>query len=133
SGNGIASVNVLAGLALQNDLTGTLIAGNYIGLNAAGTAALGNLTYGIQNQGTGVVIGGTIPGMGNVISGNKSDGVLLVGNGGSTLRGNLIGTDPTGAVARPNLGSGVNVSSPDNTVGGTTAAARNVISGNATA
>src|SRR5262249_48617939 len=44
--------------------------------------------------------------------------------------GNFIGTDKTGTAAVANANSGVAIFSPNNTVGGTTAAARNLVSGN---
>ena len=47
------------------------------------------------------------------------------------VEGNFIGVDVTGTAALGNSGSGVRIAvSPNNTVGGTTVAARNVISGN---
>ncbi len=64
------------------------IQGNYIGLNASGTAAIGNGTAGQNtsgisiNGGTPQFIGGTAAGEGNVISGNlgnKAGGYLVVG------------------------------------------------------
>ncbi|RKG89496.1 right-handed parallel beta-helix repeat-containing protein [Corallococcus terminator] len=58
-----------------------------------------------------------------------SAGVLLVGSGGNTIQGCYIGTDATGVLARGN-GVGITVSSSNNTLGGVTAGARNVISGN---
>src|SRR6185369_16872061 len=51
---------------------------------------------------------------------------------GTTIQGNFIGTDPTGTLARPNrvagilLGGSVDVQS-NNTIGGTTPAARNLV------
>ena len=46
--------------------------------------------------------------------------------------GNSIGTDVTGTLSIANAGTGVELDSPaPNTIGGTTAAARNIISANA--
>jgi CSLREA domain-containing protein len=52
---------------------------------------------------------------------------------GSRVEGNFIGTDPTGTIDLGNTDDGVNVfdGASENVVGGTTPAARNVISGNA--
>jgi len=58
-------------------------------------------------------------------------GVALNGYGGNTVRGNSIGTDVAG-VAAAGDGTGVAIASPNNTVGGATPDARNVISGNTT-
>ena len=58
------------------------------------------------------------------------DAISLEGNGGNVVEGNFIGTDPTGTLARPNGSGGIRVFSAGNRIGGLTAAARNVISGN---
>src|SRR5262249_32165382 len=111
----------------------TAIIGNRIGTNAAGTAAVANL-YGVGvGRGTGEVASGTVI-QGNLISGNTLDGVLLEGGGvaGTGVAGNVIGTDASGPGPLPNQGDGVLLEdgTNNNTVGGTVAAARNVISGN---
>lgn len=49
--------------------------------------------------------------------------------GGNKIEGNFIGTDPSGTIARGN-DNGVVLNSPNPTVGGTSPAARNLISGN---
>ena len=107
------------------------VEGNYIGADVTGTVALGNR---IGIEATNAAVGQ--PGAGNLISGNSSAGVYLDGDS-SQVQGNLIGTDWTGTKA---LGNGFNPSGNgygvgifggnDNTIGGTTAGARNVISGN---
>lgn len=56
------------------------------------------------------------------------EGVLL---GGNLVEGNYIGTDATGTSDLGNARAGIFCSSPSNTIGGTTVAARNIISGNA--
>ena len=51
-------------------------------------------------------------------------------NGGNIIEGNYIGTDVTGTIKMGSWASGVRIwNSPDNIIGGTTPAARNVISG----
>jgi hypothetical protein len=65
-----------------------------------------------------------------VINRFSSDGVELSGNGGNIIKGCFIGTDATGTVDRGNAFRGLNITSSNNTIGGTAAAARNVISGN---
>ncbi|MEO6811103.1 MAG: DUF11 domain-containing protein, partial [Isosphaeraceae bacterium] len=49
---------------------------------------------------------------------------------GNLVQGNFIGTDLTGTKDLGNLGSGIYASAPDNTIGGATPGAGNVISGN---
>jgi hypothetical protein len=70
----------------------------------------------------------TIKGM--VINDFGLDGIDITGTG-NRIEGNHIGTDTSGNAAGPgNLGSGIHVQGPDNTIGGSTAGARNVISAN---
>ena len=67
--------------------------------------------------------------LGSVANGTGA-GVALTGSGGDLVIADYLGTDVTGTVAEANSYAGVFLLSPHNTVGGTTAAARNVISGN---
>ena len=139
-GTGAGDGNLISGnngdgIAVQ-DSTNTLIQGNLIGTDAAGTSAFANRFDGvlIDSASTGTTVGGTASGAGNVISGNTTDGVEITGSGttGNVVAGNYIGTDITGTVAIPNGTDGVEIdtSASGNTIGGTTAAARNVISAN---
>ncbi len=65
------------------------------------------------------------------IGGFSGNGISLTGTGGDIIQGNFIGTNATGTAALGNGGDGVLISSvSSNTIGGTTAAARNIISGN---
>lgn len=115
--------------------TGNLVQGNLIGTDVTGTIDLGN-SFGlfIQNA-SGNVIGGTTAGARNNISGNNNQGVLLTASGttGNQVQGNFIGTDVTGTLDLGNSQQGVLISSgaSNNTIGGTAAGARNIISGNA--
>ncbi len=119
--------------------TSAIVRGCFIGTDATGSIAQGNGT-GVSIGGShfvtgaGSVIGGTTAGASNLISGNLGDGVLLNtgGTGGMVIQGNLIGTDVTGTLDLGNGGAGVNLfwGSNNNLIGGTTAGAGNVISGN---
>jgi hypothetical protein len=77
-------------------------------------------------------VGGTAAGAGNLISGNGGDGIdflSLVGD--NLIEGNLVGTDATGTKAIGNARTGVYFfGGSNNSVGGTTAGAGNLISGN---
>ena len=113
SGNGY-------GVALwDSDTTSNTVIGNYIGLNAAGTAALGNQGDGVRlNSGAHHnVIGSATLGERNVISGNGGNGIGLWDTNTSynTIGGNLIGTDVTGAVALGNGSTGIHVNGPNHT------------------
>src|SRR6266436_1884451 len=58
-------------------------------------------------------------------------GILLTTNGGNVIQGNFIGTDSSGNVAQKNWnGVLITSGSTNNLIGGSSAAARNVISGN---
>ena len=106
--------------------------GNYIGTNAAGTQTLSNLGNGVEISGSVAnTIGGTMPGASNLISGN-ADGVLIINASGNNLvQGNYIGTNAAGTQTLSNLGNGIEISnSKQNTIGGTTPGARNLITGN---
>ncbi|MBN1482473.1 CSLREA domain-containing protein [candidate division KSB1 bacterium] len=117
-----------------------LIQGNYIGTDVTGTADLGNGGMGIdmsylEEGATDPVnysntVGGSIPGAGNLISGNGSDGIYAILNNDLVIQGNLIGTDVTGTNALGNDGNGVYLYTNNAIVGGNTALARNIISSN---
>jgi titin len=104
--------------------TGNLIENNLIGTNLAGNAALGNLTGIFVSNGSSANLI-TL----NVISGNTLGIGLFTSTTGNLVTANLIGTNPAGTAALPN-NDGLQVGGDGNTVGGTTAAARNVIAGN---
>ena len=111
---------------------GNKVEGNYIGTDPSGTLDLGNVRNGVkQGGGNSNTVGGSSPSARNLISGNDADGVQLDnGEGGNQVLGNLIGTKKGGVGPLGNSGSGVVIDTPNNTVGGTTAGARNIISGN---
>lgn len=102
------------------------IEGNYIGTDVTGTKALGNSIGVAINPQTsnaiGNTVGGSTPGTGNLISGNRSDGIDIFAPaaGGNRIMGNLIGTQVDGASRLGNGGDGVHLqtSGPD-TTGGT--------------
>ncbi|MCK5243010.1 hypothetical protein KAR34_11220 [bacterium] len=101
----VFSGNNNTGLGVYNAI-GTRIRGNYIGTNAAGTAALANPT-GLQLYGNTMMtmIGGNrSSGEGNLIAGNTSYGVYLNNTGvfGNTLVGNTIGIRLTQDTEIPN-------------------------------
>ncbi len=115
--------------------SGHIIEGNFTGLNAVGTVAAGNRRYGILVIGSNVTIGGTTAAARNVSSGNDLDGILIIGSGvtRNLVQGNFIGTDVNGTAGLGNRNGVLISSSPNNTIGGTAAGARNIISGNTNA
>jgi parallel beta-helix repeat protein len=72
------------------------------------------------------IIGGTLAGEGNLVSGNTSDGVEIFDSGtlqatGNKVSGNFIGTNFAGTGPIANGNNGVAISgAANNTVGGTT-------------
>jgi titin len=109
--------------------TGTVIQGNDIGTDASGSNALGNRN-GISVLGANIIIGGTA-GAGNLISGNREDGINASSVTNLAIQGNTIGTDVSGTVALGNGAAGIFfLGGSDVTIGGTTAGAGNLISGN---
>ncbi len=137
-GTGAGASNLISGNTGDAvDVSGgsdNLIAGNRIGTDLAGTAALANgLGVNLFSGSEGNTIGGTTQGAGNLISGSKSDGVVLQsGAGDNLIAGNLVGTDVSGTIAIANL-NGLDIQTFGNTIGGTSAFAGNVISGSASA
>lgn len=119
--------------------TGVVVQGNMIGTDITGTLDLGN-------AGEGVLIdnasGNTVTGNANgsqVISGNlvgvaiTSSSSTLPASSLNLVAGNLIGSDKSGLNPLPNAQQGVLIDSANgNTIGGSTAAARNLISANNT-
>jgi parallel beta-helix repeat protein len=100
-----------------------VIAGNTIGTNAAGTAALGAnvgvlIAGGAMNNRIGTNGDGVSDTLErNVISGNKLGVKLYGGATGNTLAGNFIGTNAGGTSAVPNTGAGLDITGTT-TIGG---------------
>jgi hypothetical protein len=124
----VVSASEFSGIALFG--SGNTVQGNFIGTNAAGTAALKNGTNGIEipSEFTDNVIGGTTPGAGNLISGNPIG--IATRASGTIIQGNLIGTNVTGTHSLSSNAIGISITGTSHLIGGTTAGAGNVISGN---
>ena len=119
-------VGIADGIVVAGD--GNRLEGNHIGTD--GTLDLGNDDAGIDIIGDHNVVGGETPAAGNVVSGNGEDGVRIAGTA-NRIAGNRIGTDETGAQDIPNNGDGIAIAGAQNVVGGSGAAGRNIVSGNA--
>lgn len=134
SNRNVISSNAAFGIYIRGSAAHTnRIIGNYIGTDPTGSNVWRN-EYGIEiENGSGHLIGGSGVGEGNVISGSRVAGIQLSGDmtGQNVIRGNFIGTDASGSFVVSNAGFGVVINgSSGNTVGGTNAGDRNVISGN---
>lgn len=132
----LSSGNLYDGIVIAGDSTGNFVMGNYVGTTANGSAAL-------QNQGNGVgiyggahhnVVGGAAVGAGNLISGNKYNGVSIaeVGTNSNTVQGNMVGLNAAGTAAIPNNSNGISCwdGASNNIIGGASPGARNIVSGN---
>jgi parallel beta-helix repeat protein len=129
----VISGNVNAGIWITGaGVDQNTVSGNYIGLNASGTGAVPNTFAGLYllNGAKNNVVAG------NVISGNTNEGVRIAdaGTTGNVVRANYVGTTAAGNGAIGNGFGGITIyaGATGNLVGGTTAADRNVISGNGT-
>jgi hypothetical protein len=113
----------------------TVIEGNFIGTDASGTKALGNGFKGVAIfAASNNLIGGTTASARNIVSSNRTGGMLISGSGatGNQVQGNFIGTDVNGTANLGNTLAGVRVDNgaTNNVIGGTTNGARDIISGN---
>jgi hypothetical protein len=107
----------------------TLIMSNRVGTDVSGLVALPNEGFGISMQSLGGRLGGTQPGQGNLVAGNKGVGIRVESSNG-LIQGNIIGTDLAGKSALPNDGPGIALAGFGNLIGGSGAGAGNLISGN---
>ena len=111
-GNGTGSHWYGNGIVL-NAADSNIIIGNYIGTNYDASAALPNEAYGIHLvMSHHNIIGGTTPGEGNVISGNKLGGVFIysINCDSNIVSGNFIGTDGSGLAELHNNNYGIYIS-----------------------
>ena len=107
----------------------TIMQSNYIGLKPDGTT-LNRNQWGVyfmsSNNNT---FGGTGTNQGNVVSGNYSGGVTFSESSNNVVQGNLLGTDAKGLLAKGNRFNLQILNSSNNTIGGNTPQARNILSG----
>ncbi len=127
SPSGEGNLNLISGnlrdgiFIMDQDSYTNVIAGNLIGTNFDGSAALGNGWAGISNSGDANRIGTNGDGSydqleANVISGNGTVGIGLHSNS-NQVSGNMIGVDKTGMVGIGNALDGISVHGSDNLIG----------------
>jgi all-beta uncharacterized protein/S-layer family protein len=115
---------IVIGSAMANQ-----VLGNFIGRDPSGGVSGENGVDLSQTQNN--VIGGVVAGARNIISGYIVGVRVAGGATGNLIQGNFIGTDVTGTAILANQNQGIFIQgSGFNTIGGTTPAARNIISGN---
>jgi CSLREA domain-containing protein len=122
----VISGNHLFGVTIN--AVDSLLQGNFIGTDASGFLAIGNLQGGIRLIGNDNLVGGTTLSLRNIISGNSHDGIQLIGDD-NRIQGNLIGIgiegDPLG-----NKGNGISIAGMRTSVGGSATNAGNVVAFN---
>ena len=126
----LVSGNAGTGISVSGTADGTIVRGNYIGTNLAGTAALANTGVGIRIYGAkNTTVGGAVVAARNVVSGNGNRGITIEnGATGTLVQFNLVGTNAAGTAAIPNGGEGIQLAANGSTIGG--AGVGNVVSGN---
>ena len=140
-GTTTAARNVISGntnpaVALNAGASNNFVQGNFIGTDLTGTIALGNsgndiVTLDSPNN----TIGGTVAGAGNLVAGNLDSDYASIGLGfpastGNLVQGNFVGTDITGTIDLGGASIAIYIAEgSNNTIGGTTPAAANLISG----
>jgi hypothetical protein len=133
----LVPANVIAGnhgygVAITGTAHDNRVNFSFIGFSPTSPRALGNGKGGVLlGPGTArTTVGSTNPDLLTVISGNEGDGIDMVGTGGNSVIGALIGVGANG-FARPNQGDGIRIiDSSGNQVGGTSAGQGNVIAFN---
>lgn len=114
----VISGNLLDGITLVGSRSGgNTIIGNRIGTNPAGTRANANGGHGVYigpgaaSNSIGTADTAVLPGVANVISGNRRSGVFMEGADTTlnSVRGALIGVDASGTYAVANGEDGVTI------------------------
>lgn len=136
----VISGNHESGIELRGGARANAVEGNQVGTDAAGLLPVHNrVGISIQFSARHNTIGGTAPGAGNVLSGNRIAGVLITGidthpsnaTEENRVEGNLIGLAGDGRTSIPNLtGVLIQAGARRNTIGGTAAGAGNIIAAN---
>ena len=107
--NNWTSSNESSGIHIIEGSNSSLV-GNHVGYGVLGNleTAFGNVLYGIHVEGgLAHVIGGGSSADANVVSGNNSDGIKIIGSEDVQIVGNFLGTDSTGNLALANGGNGL--------------------------
>jgi hypothetical protein len=108
-----------------------IVKGNIIGLQPNGTSPITNTATGIYLGSPSNTIGGLNSGDGNLISGNGGTGISI-GSNSNVIQGNYIGplSDGITGLTGSQQSNGMSNGGSYNIIGGSVAAARNLIAGN---
>ena len=109
---------------------GNLVQRNLIGTNADGSLGLGISTDPITFREDGNLFGGAAAGAGNVVRLDVGCGITIEEGSANLIQGNHFGLDVLGLTSLGGAGTGVCIEGgAENSIGGATAEARNLISG----
>jgi PKD domain/RTX calcium-binding nonapeptide repeat (4 copies) len=128
-GGGVQTIAPLSALPTITDAV-TIDGTTQLGFAGSPIIELSGASAGSPASGITITAGNsTVRGL--VINRFATFGIHLMGNGNNVIAGNFIGTDVTGMSALGNGDAGIMMrNSANNTIGGTTAAARNVVAAN---
>ncbi|VTU01779.1 Uncharacterized protein OS=Synechocystis sp. (strain PCC 6714) GN=D082_23580 PE=4 SV=1 [Gemmataceae bacterium] len=134
----LISGNTANGVVITGGATGNTLSGNFVGTDTTGVRALGNLQRGVVISGAhGNSLLGTQVNLDpfiyyNVVSGNKSDGLLVQNSNNTTVQANFFGLGSDNNTAVGNGGNGVVVAGTSrNTTFGGIIPLGNVVAANA--
>jgi gliding motility-associated-like protein len=135
SGNGNYGIRII-------NANSNIIKGNIIGLDATGLTALANgirgleLGFNVSNSSNGNIVGGSVAGEGNIISGNSSVNIIVFNGSSNIIKGNSIGVDINGDIVSAGTIHGIELipfsTNPvvdNNVIGGFGAGEGNIIAG----
>ena len=141
-GNSASAGNLISNISFSSNAAGNVVQGNYIGINADGSAALQTASVDINKVKNGVsissrdnidnLVGGTTQGEENVIGGFEEWGIdISFAGAGNRIIGNIVGLNAAGDAAIPNVEGGIyEGSSGANLIGSSASRGGNVVSGN---
>lgn len=132
--NNLVSGNATNGAFFEN-VNHIVAQGNTIGTDLTGNSAIPNGHVGMVMIGRDITVGGSAPGLGNLISGNSGWTGLEIKNDSSdpasaVIQGNLIGVNRAGTAAIPNNTAGIYVGGANLLLGGYNPGEGNLIAGN---
>jgi parallel beta-helix repeat protein len=135
-GTASSAQNVISGNNVGIEITDVSgendVQGNFIGTTVSGSSQLANIENGIwiSDDSFSNTIGGAASGDRNIISGNSVGIVIDTDSQTNVVQGNFIGSDVSGESPLGNS-TGISIlAAHDNTIGGMTPGAGNLISGN---
>ncbi len=103
----VASGNLYSGIRVASNAPRTIVQSNYVGVSSLAAHAVPNMHDGISCGGPHSVIGGAAPGEGNIVGGNRYNGLIMSLGDSITVTGNYIGTNASGTLDLGNVAEGM--------------------------